>query len=247
MPDPTSDTLDRIHDRIANAAPAGVWSRADFLDIGTPNAVEKALQRLARRGDIRRPYRGLYDKPGVSKLTGKMVFPPRASFIDAIARRDKLRVLVDGMTAANDLGLTTAVPARSTIYADTYPRTIEIQASAGDPKANKPVIYTLDFKRISAKTAFWAGRPAMRVIQALAWFRDERSSLDAAVNGIVLHLSRDPNRETVARDLRDNIHAVPAWMYPFVETITRKLLADDQSSGEPDPQRAKGDHAEDVH
>ena len=139
------------------AAPAGVWSRADFLDIGTPNAVEKALQRLTLRGDIRRPYRGLYDKPGVSKLTGKMVFPPRASFIDAIVRRDKLRVLVDGMTAANDLGLTTAVPARSTIYADTYPRTIEIEASAGDPKVTKPVIYKLDFKRIAAKTAFLGG------------------------------------------------------------------------------------------
>lgn len=131
MPDPTSDTLDRIHNRIAKAAPAGVWSRADFLDIGTLNAVEKALQRLTLRGDIRRPYRGLYDKLSLSKLTGKMVFPTRASFIDAIARRDKLRVLVDGMTAANDLGLTTAVPARSTIYADTYPRTIEIEASAG--------------------------------------------------------------------------------------------------------------------
>lgn len=63
MPDPTSDTLERIHARISKAAPAGVWSRADFLDIGTPNAVEKALQRLTNRGEIRRPYRGLYDKP----------------------------------------------------------------------------------------------------------------------------------------------------------------------------------------
>ncbi|MGO4560085.1 DUF6088 family protein [Mesorhizobium sp. 2RAF21] len=242
MPDPTSDTLDRIHDRIAKAAPAGVWSRADFLDIGTPYAVEKALQRLTRRKDIRRPCRGLYDKPGISKLTGKMVFPPRASFIDAIARRDKLRVLVDGMTAANDLGLTTAVPARSTIYADTYPRKIEIEASAGDPNATQPVIYKLDFKRISAKTAFWAGRPAMRVIQALTWFRDERSSLDATVNGIVRHLSRDPNRQKVVQDLRDNIHAVPAWMYPLVETIARKL-----AESELDPDRAKEDHATDVH
>lgn len=245
MPDPTSDTLDRIHDRIAQAAPAGVWSRADFLDIGTPNAVEKALQRLTTRGAIRRPYRGLYDKPSVSKLNGKMVFPPRASFVDAIARRDKLRVLVDGMTAANDLGLTTAVPARSTIYADTYPRTIEIEASAGDPKATRPVIYKLDFKRIAAKTAFWAGRPAMRVVQALTWFRDEKSSLDAAVNGIVRHLVRDPNREKVVDDLRDNIQAVPAWMYPIIETITRRL-AENQSESAPSTERAKGDHAEDV-
>ncbi len=89
MPDPTSDTLERIHDRIASAAPSGVWSRADFLDIATPNAVEKALQRLASRGDIRRPHLCLYDKPGFSQLTGKMVFPPLASFIDAIARRDR--------------------------------------------------------------------------------------------------------------------------------------------------------------
>jgi hypothetical protein len=246
MPDPTSDTLDRIHDRIAQAAPAGVWSRADFLDIGTPNAVEKALQRLTRRGDIRRPHRGLYDKPSVSRLTGKVVFPPRASFVDAIARRDKLRVLVDGMTAANDLGLTTAVPARSTIHADTYPRTIEIEASAGDPKVSTPVIYRLDFKRISAKTAFWAGRPAMRVVQALAWFRDERSSLEAAVNGIVRYLSRNPDRDRIAEDLRENIHAVPAWMYPLVETITRRI-AENQTASAPASEPAKGDHAADVH
>lgn len=246
MPDPTSDTLDRIYDRIAEAAPAGVWSRADFLDIGTPNAVEKALQRLTSRGDIRRPYRGLYDKPSVSTLTGKMVFPPRASFVDAIARRDKLRVLVDGMTAANDLGLTTAVPARSTIHADTYPRTIEIEASAGDAKATKPVIYKLDFKRISAKTAFWAGRPAMRVVQALAWFRDEKSSFDAAINGIVRHLSRNPDRNKIAQDLRDNIHAVPAWMYPLVEAITRRI-AEDRTANAPESEPAKGEHAADVH
>ena len=90
MPDPPSDTFARIHDRTAQAAPAVVWPPA-LLDIGTSNAVEKALQRLTRRGDIRQPYCGLYDKPDVSKLTGKMVFPPRASFIDAIAWCDKLR------------------------------------------------------------------------------------------------------------------------------------------------------------
>lgn len=246
MPDPTSNTLDRIHDRIAQSAPSGVWSRADFLDIGTPNAVEKALQRLTRRGDIRRPYRGLYDKPNVSTLTGKMVFPPRASFVDAIARRDKLRVLVDGMTAANDLGLTTAVPARSTIHADTYPRTIEIEASAGDPKATTPVIYKLDFKRISAKTAFWAGRPAMRVVQALLWFRDERSSLETAVNGIVRYLARNPDRDRIAQDLRENVQAIPAWMYPLIETITRPI-AEAQTKSRQTSEPTKGNHEADVH
>lgn len=223
MPDPTSDTLKRIRDRIAKAAPSGVWSRADFLDIGTPNAVEKALQRLVLRGEIRRPYRGLYDKPGTSKLTGQMVFPPRSSFVDAIARRDKLRVLVDGMTAANDLGLTTAVPARSTIYADTYPRTITIEANAGDPNATKPVIFTLDFKRVSAKTAYWAGRPAMRIVQSLNWFRDDRPNIETAIAGIVRYLSRNPHRQLIIQDIRENIHALPAWMYSVVNSIICEL------------------------
>ena len=131
---------------------------------------------LAKRGGIFGVHaEDLYDKPTISNLTGKNgVSAPIASFVDAIARRDKLRVLVDGMTRRpHDLGLTTAVPARSTIYADTYPRTIEIVANTGDPNATRTplVVYKLDFKRISvSKTAFWAGRPAMRVVQALSWF-----------------------------------------------------------------------------
>lgn len=244
MPDPTSDTLNRIRDRIAKTAPSGVWSRADFLDIGTPNAVEKALQRLVNRGDIRRPYRGLYDKPGISRLTGKMVFPPRSSFIDAIARRDKLRILVDGMTAANDIGLTTAIPARTTIHADTYPRTIEIEANAGDPKATKPVIYTLDFKRISAKTAFWAGRPAMRIVQALNWFRDDRSSLEPAVSGIVHHLAQSSQRAAILQDLRENIQALPAWMYPVVSAISAELPPEMDHGG--NGQVPEGQHASNI-
>jgi len=58
-------------------------------------------------------------------------------------------------------------------------------------------------------------------------------------------MSSDPNREKVAEDLRRNIHAVAAWMYPLIETITRRL-ADDQSKGVPDGERTKDDHAEDV-
>jgi len=240
MPDPTSDTLEQVYARIAAGAPSGVWSRSDFLDLASPNAVEKALQRLTNRGDIRRPYRGLYDKPSVSKLTGKMVFPPRASFIDAIARRDKLRILVDGMTAANDLGLTTAVPARSTIHADTYPRTIEINASTGDPKVTQPVIYKLDFKRASAKAAFWAGRPAMRIVQALSWLRDDHSSLEPAINGIVQKLRNSQNREAITDDLRSNLAALPAWMYPAAQEIADGLSTD--GTAKKRDEKANADH-----
>ncbi len=240
MPDPTSDTLDRVYARIVAGAPSGVWSRGDFLDIASPTAIEKALQRLTNRGDIRRPHRGLYDRPSVSKLTGKLVFPPRASFVDAIARRDKLRIIVDGMTAANDLGLTTAAPARSTIHADTYPRTIEINATTGDSQTIRPVTYTLDFKRASAKTAFWAGRPAMRIVQALAWMRDDHSNLEPAIDGIIQRLRNSPSRQAISDDLRSNLAALPAWMYAAAQEIADALASN--GKGKAQEEAADADH-----
>ncbi len=222
MPDPTSDTLQKVASRIAAAAPAGVWSKADFLDIASPHGIEKALQRLTSQGTIRRVHRGLYDQPATSTLTGKMVFPPRSAFIDAIARRDKLRVIVDGMTAANDLGLTTAVPARSIVHADTHPRTIEIEANLGDLQATAPIVYRLDFKRVSAKTAFWAGHPAMRVVQALDWFKDNRANEPSLIDGIVRYLDRSSRRAEILTDLRDNRSGVPSWMCNVIDTIIRR-------------------------
>jgi hypothetical protein len=222
MPDPTSDTLQKVARRIADAAPTGVWSKADFLDIASPHGIEKALQRLANQKTIRRVHRGLYDQPAKSSLTGKMVFPPRSAFIDAIARRDKLRVVVDGMTAANDLGLTTAVPAQSIIHADTHPRTIEIEANLGDAQASAPVIYRLDFKRISAKTAYWAGRPAMRIVQALDWFKDDHAHEPALIDGIIRYLDRSSRRNEILVDLHENKAAVPSWMCNVIEAIIQK-------------------------
>jgi len=42
------------------AEPGRVWMPADFAALGGRDAVDKALQRLALAGDIRRIDRGLY-------------------------------------------------------------------------------------------------------------------------------------------------------------------------------------------
>lgn len=44
----------------------------------------------------------LYDRPAFNGLT-KSLIPPTRGVIDAVARRDQIRVLVDGLTAANTL------------------------------------------------------------------------------------------------------------------------------------------------
>jgi hypothetical protein len=85
----------------------------------------------------------------------------------------------------------------------------------------------------------------MRVIQALHWFRDERSNLETVVDGIVRYLARSPHRQPIVEDLRENIHAIPAWMYQSVETITADPPQEDGSTS---PSRGGMDeHAPEFH
>lgn len=103
-----------------------VWVPNDFARLGNRDAIDKTLQRMVQTGDLRRIDRGLYDKPSLNRLRKRPTTPDYRAVIEAIARRDQLRLLVDGMTAANDLGLTNAVPAKVTIHTDVRRRSIQL-------------------------------------------------------------------------------------------------------------------------
>lgn len=142
----TPDLKTQIVQRTAKAGPRVVWTPVDFLDLGTRDAVDKVLQRLVKAGDLRRIDRGLYDKPGANSLTRQPAAPDPREVIDAIARRDQIRVLVDGMTAANDLGLTNAVPSKIVVHTDARLRSIYLGNMI------------ITFKPTAASKLYWAGR-----------------------------------------------------------------------------------------
>jgi hypothetical protein len=108
---PVTDLRGQILSRTAKD-PSAVWTPGNFVDFAGRAAIDKALQRLATNGERRRIDRGLYDRPGFNRLTGKPTVPDYQAVIRAVARRDNARFVVDGMTAANDLSLTTAVRPR---------------------------------------------------------------------------------------------------------------------------------------
>lgn len=66
-----SDVLSKIYARICASTPGQAWTASDFADFAARDAVDKALQRLAAGGNLRRIDRGLYDWPRTNKLTGK--------------------------------------------------------------------------------------------------------------------------------------------------------------------------------
>jgi hypothetical protein len=200
----------QISDRI-NRQPDAVWTPVDFLDLGPRDAIDKALQRLVRSKSIRRIDRGLYDRPGFNALTGKPTNPDHRAIIDAVARRDRIRVLVDGMTAANDLGFTPAVPARIVVYTDARLRPIQLDN------------LKIHFRTAAPSRLHWAGHPAMRVVQALYWLKDTLpTNRGQIIRHLIATLKKAPNGSKIAQDLRQGLNAMPTWM----QAIVRQVLSD---------------------
>ncbi len=193
-----------------DATPAEVWTPSDFADLASRAAIDKTLQRLVAAGELRRIDRGLYDKPRNSNLTGKTAVPDYRAVIRAVTRRDQARVVVDGMTAANDLGLTTAVPARIEVLIDARLKPITL---------GKQVIH---FKSAAPSRLYWAGRPGMRVVQALYWMQDLMRAEDdrRSVENQLRKLLTDPNHGREIRDdLRAGLSAMPIWMQDFLRPL----------------------------
>lgn len=207
-----ADTLDlksAILTSAKNAGPNSAWTPRDFLDLASRDTVDKALQRLVGNGHLRRIGRGFYDQPVKNRLTGQLNAPDPRAVIDAIARRDRIRVLVDGLTAANDLGLSNAVPAQIVVHTDARLKSIRLGK------------LEILFKLTAPSKLYWAGRPGMRLVQALHWLRDTdtvdtRSDLIEKLEAV---LSDGPLGRAIRRDLLDGLQALPFWMQDLLRPL----------------------------
>jgi hypothetical protein len=224
------DLKTQIAGRI-QASPDAVWTPVDFLDLGSREAVDKALQRLALADQLRRLDRGLYDRPRHNRLTDKLSVPDYRRVIQAVARRDQAPMLVDGMTAANDLGLSDAVPGKIIVHTGARLRPIKLGKQ------------TIAFRPTAPSKLFWAGRPAMRVVQALHWLRDALTDPNDH-RRIVKRLRAifaDPDQgHAIIADLTDGLPTLPAWM----QDLLRPLLVDDDGD---DDHRGPGNRRQPRH
>ena len=101
------------------------------------------------------------------------------------------------MTAANDLGLTDAVPAHVTIHTDARRRSSQLDK------------LTLTFTLTTPSRLYWAGRPAMRVVQTLHWLKD---TLPADKPRIIKRLTRllaETQDDAIPQDLIAGFNTLP--------------------------------------
>ncbi len=191
--------------RRVSAHPTGKWvcTPKDFLDFGSREAIDQALSRLARSDRLRRIGHGLYDRPRFSNVLRRPAPVDLDAAVSALARRDGVQILPDGMASANQLGLTNAVPAKVSFVTDGYSRTLKIEGR------------TVRFRHASPSVMKWVGRPSASVVQALRWLGPA-----AAEDARVLSTLSRTLSEEVKVDLLRNIRDLPGWVLPLLREIT---------------------------
>jgi hypothetical protein len=191
-----SKALSRIYGRGRGA----VFTPNAFLDLGSRNAIDKALSRLAAQGPIRRLARGLYDYPKTHPVLG-MLSPTPDAIARALAGKSAIRLQPTGAYAANLLHLSDQVPARIVFLTNGAYKTVQVGSQ------------TIQLKRTTPKNMATAGRMSGLVIQALRHLG--RKHVDDTT---IDQLRRLINAEDKKQLLKD-MHYAPGWVAEHMRAI----------------------------
>ena len=189
--------------RIRGGGRGSVHVSGDFLDLGSREAVDLALHRLAKKGIIRRLARGVYDFPKRHPVLG-LLSPSADAVAEALARRDRARLQPAGAYAANALGLSEQVPAKAVVLTDGASRTVKVGPM------------TIQLRRTTPRNMAATGRLSGLLIQALRELGKEHVT-PARVEQLKRTLPADKRRE-----LLKDLQLAPAWMHPVFRELAEE-------------------------
>lgn len=144
----------QILNKISKAKGGTLFFVENFVNIANAKAAGKALERLVKKGKIKRLSTGIYYKPEKDPVIGFLT-PGIETVAKAIAKRDKARIVPTGTYALNRLGLSTQVPLNVVYLTDGAARKIRV--------GNR----VINFKRTVPRNLAAIGEISKLAIQAL--------------------------------------------------------------------------------
>jgi len=194
----------QIIDRIKKAGRGVLFFTENFVSYGSAEAVSKALQRLTNSGELDRVATGIYVRPVIDNVIGKV--PPSIEAIaKAIAKRDKARIVPSGAYALNRLGLSTQVPVNVVFLTDGSARRIKIG------KRN------IMFKKASPKNVATVGEISGLAIQAL-----KVTGREKVLDNEIKHIQELLKNEKPTR-LEHDIRLAPVWIREIMKPVLKSI------------------------
>ena len=169
-----------------------------LLHLGSRAAVDQALSRLARKGELMRVCQGVYVRPIQTRFGLRA--PSIDKVLDSLSALWGETIVPCGGMAANALGLTTQVPVR------------QVHLTSGPNRKLKFGELTVELRHAPRWQLTAPHRPAGEAVRALAWLGPDE--VEAGLSVIEQKLSAEDIRELAASRA-----VMPAWMAEPVSTM----------------------------
>lgn len=186
--------------KIKKAGRGTLFFVENFLTIGTAKTMAKALERLTKQGELVRAARGIYVRPEIDPVIGPIT-PGIEAVAEAIARRDKARIMPTGAYALNRLGLSTQVPLNVVYLTDGAARKIKIGKR------------TITFKKATPKNVAAIGEISGLAIQALKSIGKKKVSTDE-----IMKIQEQLKKEKITH-LKHDIRLAPDWIRQIMQPV----------------------------
>ena len=183
----------------------------DFLQIGSPEAVNMSFSRLAKEKKIHRLAKGIYLYPKTHHKMG-VIYPSLEEIARKIATREKVQIRPTGSYALNKLGLSTQVPTKVVFLTDGSPRKIKVGKG------------TITFKSTTPKKMAATGELTFLAIQAMLILSEK------GVDENVLNHLKSVLKNEGATQVREGAKSAPVWIARQLYLIADKIERDDQVS-----------------
>ena len=193
----------KVLDQIKKSKRGGLLFAGDFVRLGEQKTINKALERLTNEGVILRISRGIYCYPKIDKVLGLgVLYPTLEDIAEAVAKRDKARIVPTGIYALNRLGFSTQIPMNIVYLTDGSERKLNLSNGA-----------TIEFRNAAPKNFAFKSQLAM-----LLTFAYKNMGKDNIAPEILAHtkeLLAKEDRKVIEKDYQ----LMPAWVSSIIKSL----------------------------
>lgn len=175
----------------------------DFVQLGEQKTISKALERLTNEGTILRISRGIYCYPKIDKVLGLgVLYPTLEDIAEAVAKRDKARIVPTGIYALNRLGFSTQIPMNVVYLTDGSERKLNLSNGA-----------TIEFRNAAPKNFAFKSHLAM-----LLTFAYKNIGKDKITPEIIAH-TKDLLAKEEKQVIEQDYQLMPAWVSSIIKSL----------------------------
>ena len=192
-----------VWEKIRKMERGSIFFIDDFIEIGSLGSVRLALMELKKQGLIVRPARGIYCYPRISGDYSGIITPSPESIAEALAAKERVRIVPYGDNAACKLGLTGMQVSNLRYLTDGASRTINLASGK-----------KIFFNHTSEVKIFDFCNETMQMISAAIRMLTEESLNPEKIRIIHKHLRTVPEDE-----FSKDISIPPAWVGKIILDI----------------------------